>query len=122
MFKLFPGCIADLSKRLGLIGVTEKQVPRTKQGPIFYYKNPKTIFTSQYDKEKKWISQGQVAALVPILGQMFEERPRMMKYQLKKIRSEATKEWGEQVSKPEGNSIALLEETGETTTTTLLKQ
>ena len=45
--------ISDLSKRLGLIGVTEKQVPRTKQGPIFYFKDPKAIFTSQYGREKK---------------------------------------------------------------------
>ena len=40
--------IADLTKRLGLIATDKAQAPRTKQGPIYYYRDPKAIFESQY--------------------------------------------------------------------------
>ena len=43
--------IADLSKRLGLIATDKTQAPRAKQGPIYYFKDPKAIFDSQYSKE-----------------------------------------------------------------------
>lgn len=42
--------IADLSKRLGLIATDKAQPPRAKQGPIYYNKDPKAIFDSQYKK------------------------------------------------------------------------
>ncbi|GKA11393.1 Orf y [Tanacetum coccineum] len=49
----FGEAIADLTKRLEKVGISEKTLPKSKQGPIYVNQDPSKIFATQFSKEKK---------------------------------------------------------------------